>query len=106
VCEIVDEYDQEEPLVEPLGDGSMRVDAKMPIDEVNDLFGAQLPDEEWDTIGGLLFGHVGRVPLVGESVTVDGLVLKTDRVAGRRIQKVIVKRAPVTDDDSEAEDRR
>lgn len=90
VGEIVDEYDQEEPLVEPMGDGSMRVDAKMPIDEVNELFGSELPDEEWDTIGGLVFGLTGRVPLVGESVKFDGLLLTTDRVAGRRVQKVII----------------
>ncbi len=90
VGEIVDEYDQEEPLVEPMGDGSMRVDAKMPIDEVNELFGSKLPDEEWDTIGGLVFGLTGRVPLVGESVKFDGLLLTTDRVAGRRVQKVII----------------
>ncbi|MGI8407643.1 MAG: hemolysin family protein [Actinomycetota bacterium] len=90
VGEIVDEYDQEEPLIEPMGDGSMRVDAKMPIDEVNELFGSKLPDEEWDTIGGLVFGLTGRVPLVGESVKFDGLLLTTDRVAGRRVQKVII----------------
>lgn len=94
VGEIVDEYDQEEPLVEPMGDGSMRVDAKMPIDEVNELFGSELPDEEWDTIGGLVFGLTGRVPVVGESVRFDGLLLTTDRVAGRRVQKVIIMKAP------------
>lgn len=99
VGEIVDEYDQEEPLVEPMGDGSMRVDAKMPIDEVNELFGAELPDEEWDTIGGLVFGLTGRVPIVGESVKFDGLILKTDRVAGRRVQKVVITKAPPSEDD-------
>lgn len=92
VGEIVDEYDKEEPLVEPLDGGRMRFDAKMPIDEVNDLFGVELPDEEWDTVGGLVFGLTGRVPVPGESVHFDGLVFTTERVSGRRIKKVVVGR--------------
>ncbi|MDQ4094935.1 MAG: hemolysin family protein, partial [Actinomycetota bacterium] len=59
VGEIVDEYDQEEPLVEPVDDETIRVDAKMPIDEVNELLDVNLPHEEWDTVGGLVFGLTG-----------------------------------------------
>ncbi len=92
VGEIVDEYDQEEPLVEPLDDDTMRVDAKMPIDEVNELLHANLPHEEWDTVGGLVIGLTGRVPLVGETVRFDSLEFLTERVSGRRIQKVVIKR--------------
>ena len=95
VGEIVDEYDQEEPLVEPIDENTMRVDAKMPIDEVNDLFGVELPDEEWDTVGGLVFGLTGRVPVEGETVRFDGLLFQTERVTGRRIQKVVVKKSPI-----------
>jgi CBS domain containing-hemolysin-like protein len=94
VGEIVDEYDQEEPLVEPIDDRSMRVDAKMPIDEVNELLGVDLPDEEWDTVGGLVFGLTGRVPEPGESVRFDSVIFTTERVTGRRIQKVVITRAP------------
>ena len=94
VGEIVDEYDQEEPLVEPIDDVTIRVDAKMPIDEVNELLGAELPDEEWDTVGGLVFGLTGRVPVPGERVKFDSLEFMTERVSGRRIQKVVIKKLP------------
>jgi CBS domain containing-hemolysin-like protein len=90
VGEIVDEYDKEEPLIEPIDDNTMRVDAKMPIDEVNELWSVDLPHEEWDTVGGLVFGLTGRVPLTGEVVRYDGLEFKTERVTGRRIQKVLI----------------
>lgn len=92
VGEIVDEYDKEEPLVEPIDDNTMRVDAKMPIDEVNDLFDVDLPHEEWDTVGGLVFGLTGRVPIQGEKVRLNGLEFTTERVTGRRIQKVVITR--------------
>jgi CBS domain containing-hemolysin-like protein len=92
VGEIVDEYDKEEPLVEPLGNGVIRVDAKMPIDEINELLDVELPHEEWNTVGGLVFGLLGRVPQEGESVRFDGIDFKTERITGRRIQKVIVSK--------------
>jgi CBS domain containing-hemolysin-like protein len=94
VGEIVDEYDQEEPLVEPIDDRTMRVDAKMPIDEVNELLGVELPHEEWDTVGGLVFGLTGRVPAVGELVRFDSIEFRTERVTGRRIQKVLITNVP------------
>lgn len=94
VGEIVDEYDQEEPLVEPIDDDTIRVDAKMPIDEVNELLGSELPHEEWDTVGGLVFGLTGRVPLVGETVKLDSIQFRTERVTGRRINKVVITRLP------------
>jgi CBS domain containing-hemolysin-like protein len=90
VGEIVDEYDKEEPLIEPIDDNTIRVDAKMPIDEVNELLGADLPHEEWDTVGGLVFGLTGRVPAVGETVRYDSLEFLTERVTGRRVQKVVI----------------
>jgi CBS domain containing-hemolysin-like protein len=94
VGEIVDEYDQEEPLVEPVDERTMRVDAKMPIDEVNELLGVDLPHDEWDTVGGLVFGLTGRVPTVGELVRFDSLEFRTERVTGRRIQKVLITKVP------------
>jgi len=90
VGEIVDEYDREEPLVEPVDADTIRVDAKMPIDEVNELLEVDLPHEEWDTVGGLVFGLTGRVPVPGESVRYDSLEFRTERVSGRRIQKVVI----------------
>ena len=101
VGEIVDEYDKEEPLVEPIDDETMRVDAKMPIDEVNELLGVDLPHEEWDTVGGLVFGLTGRVPVAGEKVKYDSIEFRTERVTGRRIQKVVIKKLPPEPDDEE-----
>jgi CBS domain containing-hemolysin-like protein len=98
VGEIVDEYDQEEPLVEPIDDHSLRVDAKMLIDEVNELLNVRLPHEEWDTVGGLVFGLTGRVPVAGEVVRFDSLEFRTERVTGRRIQKVVITKPAGSED--------
>jgi CBS domain containing-hemolysin-like protein len=94
VGEIVDEYDQEEPLVELVDEDTIRVDAKMPIDEVNELLDVELPHEEWDTVGGLVFGLTGRVPVAGEKVRYEPLEFTTERVTGRRIQKVVIRKLP------------
>ena len=102
VGEIVDEYDQEEPLVEPIDSDTIRVDAKMPIDEVNEMLNAELPDEEWDTVGGLVFGLTGRVPVPGERVKFDSLEFITERVTGRRIQKVVIRKLPPEAETAEA----
>jgi magnesium and cobalt exporter, CNNM family len=88
VGEIVDEFDVEDPLVEPLAGGGVRVDARTPLDEVNDLLNAGLPEGDWDTIGGLLYHHLGHVPVEGESVVVDGWQLTAQRIQGRRIGRV------------------
>ncbi len=96
VGEIVDEYDREENLVEQLSDAVWRLDARLPVDELNELLGTDLPDEEWDTLGGLLFGLLGHVPSPGERVEVENIRLTAERIRGRRIAKVLVKRLPVT----------
>ncbi len=92
VGEIVDEFDVEDPLVEPLAGGGVRVDARTALDEVNELLHAQLPEGDWDTIGGLLYHHLGHVPVEGESVVVDGWLLTAQRIQGRRIGRVRITR--------------
>ena len=72
----------------------MRVSARVSIDEVNELLEVNLPHEEWDTVGGLVFGLIGRVPKPGERVKYDGLEFETQRVSGRRIQQVVIRPAP------------
>jgi CBS domain containing-hemolysin-like protein len=91
--EIVDEFDVEDPMIEPLSDGGVRVDARMPLGEVNALLDAALPEGDWDTIGGLLLSALGRVPNEGESVDVDGWRLAAHRVHGRRIGRVNIRQA-------------
>ena len=82
VGEIADEYDVETPAVEQLPDGSLRVPGRTPIDEVSEVLGIELPDAEWDTVGGLVFNLLGHVPEEGETVRFQGLELRTERVAG------------------------
>ena len=88
VGEIVDEYDVEDAKWERLANGDYRVDARMPLDEVNELLAADLPDGDWDTIGGLVYSELGHVPHQGESVQVDGRRLTAEKVDGRRIERV------------------
>jgi magnesium and cobalt exporter, CNNM family len=88
VGEIVDEFDVEDPLVEPLAGGGVRVDARTPLDEVNELLHSELPEGDWDTIGGLLYHRLGHVPVEGESVVVGGWQLTAQRIQGRRIGRV------------------
>ena len=66
----------------------MRVNARMPVDEVNELLHAELPEGDWDTIGGLLLDQLGRVAAEGDTAEVDGFVLRAERVKGRRIGRV------------------
>ncbi|MCU0310267.1 MAG: hemolysin family protein [Acidimicrobiales bacterium] len=94
VGEIVDETDREEPMVEPLPGGAVLVQAQMGIDEVNDLLGLELPEGDWDTLGGLVFHLAGHVPAEGEVVEADGRLLHVERVKGRRIATIRVDPAP------------
>ncbi|HEV2760688.1 MAG TPA: hemolysin family protein [Acidimicrobiales bacterium] len=98
VGEIVDEYDVEEPPIEPLPGGDVRVNARMPIDELNDLLEAEFPEGDYDTVGGLVYFLLGHVPAEGETVDYDGRRLRAERVQGRRIGRVrISKLEPVAD---------
>jgi CBS domain containing-hemolysin-like protein len=94
VGEIADEYDVDEPQVQPLEDGAYLVDGRTAIDEVNELLDKQLPHEEWDTVGGLIMGLLGAIPLEGEEVRFDDLLFRAERVQGRRIAKVLITLAP------------
>ena len=92
VGEIADEYDVEEPMVTPLESGGYLVDARLNVDDLSALVEAELPDEDWDTVGGLVLGLAGRVPREGESFELDQVVLTADRVQGRRVSRVRINR--------------
>jgi putative hemolysin len=92
VGEITDEYDTEEPELEQVADDVFRVDGKLSIDEVNELLDVELPDEEWDTVGGLMLGLLGSIPDEGEEVSFQNLRFTAERVDGRRISKVLITR--------------
>ena len=103
VGEITDEYDQEEPEMEPVGDGVYRVSGKASVDDVNELLDVELPDEEWDTVAGLVLDLFGKIPRQGEEVTFQGLRFRAEEVQGRRIAKVLITPAPAPDLDPEEE---
>jgi CBS domain containing-hemolysin-like protein len=88
VGEIVDEYDVEVPRVERLADGCLLVAGATPIDEVNELLEIELPETDWDTVGGLIFNLLGHVPVEGEAVEFQGFEFRAERVQGRRILTV------------------
>jgi CBS domain containing-hemolysin-like protein len=92
VGEISDEYDREEPEVIQVADGIFRVDGKVGIDEVNELLDVELPDEEWDTVGGLMLGLLGSIPAEGQEVAFQDLTFAAEQVRGRRIAKVLITR--------------
>jgi CBS domain containing-hemolysin-like protein len=91
VGEITDEYDIEEPSVERLANGALRVPGRTSIDDVNELLDVDLPNDEWDTVGGLVFNTLGHVPVPGECLTVDGLEFCAERIQGPRIVSVIIR---------------
>jgi CBS domain containing-hemolysin-like protein len=103
VGEITDEYDVDEPQVEELPGGAFRVPGRTPIDEVNELLDAELPQEEWDTVGGLVLDALGHVPIEGECARVDGLEFCAERVQGRRIVLVRISRTSEPPRPTEAE---
>lgn len=103
VGEIVDEYDTEAAEAVELGDGSYRVSARMSIDDLGELFDLELDDDEVDTVGGLLAKALGRVPIVGSTVAVDGVTLRADRLEGRRnrVSHIIAAAVPKEETDLE-----
>ncbi len=104
VGEIVDEFDVEDPMIEPLAGGAVRVNARMAVDEVNDLLDAELPEGDWDSIGGLLFHLLGHVPVEGESTESEGWQLRAEQVQGRRIGAVRLERMTPADAATERDD--
>ena len=87
VGEIEDEFDVPEQQIEQTGDDSYRVDGMFPIEEFNEHFGADLPDEDFHTVAGFVFGQLGRAPEPGDDVSYDGMRFDVDGVEGTRIDR-------------------
>jgi CBS domain containing-hemolysin-like protein len=90
VGDIADEHDVEESDVLSLGEGRYRVDASLPIHDLNRRLGVELPYDRWNTVGGLLYALLGTVPTEGESVELEGLRFTAERVHRRRVATVLV----------------
>jgi len=92
VGEIADESDLEESLISRTSEG-WDVDARLPVDDLVNVTGVDLPDEEWDTVGGLVLGLAERIPEEGEVFTHERLILRVSRMQGRRVAEVSVRLA-------------
>ncbi len=90
VGEIRDEYDVEEAMIEEVSDNEALFDARVSIRDVNDTLDLELEDEDFDTLGGLLYHELGKVPSVGDEVRVDGALVTVLSTTGRRVRKVRV----------------
>jgi magnesium and cobalt exporter, CNNM family len=106
VGEIEDEFDVPEEQIEQIDDDTYRIDGMFPIDEFNERFGADLPDEDFHTVGGFVFGQLGRAPEPGDDVAYDGMRFDVLEVDGNRIDWIAVEfvERPAPPDDLTAAD--
>jgi magnesium and cobalt transporter len=89
--EILDEFeDSEAPLIQSLGLDSFRVDAMLPIDDLNDLLDTSFGSDDFDTVGGLVYSSIGKIPRPGEHAVLDGFRFTVERVRAQRILLVRV----------------
>jgi len=91
VGEIEDEYDLPDESVERLDDGRIRVDGTFPIDDFNEQFGQELPQEDYHTVAGFVFGALGRAAETGDEVLHDGLRFQVVDVDGPRIERLEIE---------------
>jgi putative hemolysin len=94
VGEIADEFDLPDETIERIDEDTIRIDGTFPIDDFNEQFGFDLPQEDYHTVAGFVFGELGRAALPGDEVTYDGVVFRVDSVEGQRIEKLTVKFQP------------
>ncbi len=92
--EIREEHDREEKEIAVRPDGTHRVLGKTPIHRFNEAFGTDLPDQEWDTVAGVLLHEFGRLPGRGDSIALGALRFTVERLKGIRIAEVVVQRIP------------
>ena len=91
VGEIRDEFDEEEPSVREMEDGGYAVDGRIPIGVVNNALDADFESGDFETIGGLVLGELGRPPEVGDEVRANGHIIQVDEIDGPRVAQVIVR---------------
>ncbi|MDO5727977.1 MAG: hemolysin family protein [Bowdeniella nasicola] len=103
VGELQDEHDHAEPEVEELDDDWWRIPARLAVDDLGEIFDLPIDDDDVDTVGGLLQKTLGRVPIEGSNVEVQGLYLQAERAGGRRnqIQTVLARRVEEEDEERE-----
>ena len=104
VGEIQDEYDREELTIQRLTDTEAILDARVSLDQLNELFELQIEGEDFDTVGGFVYQELGRMPAPGDEVQADGITMRVLSTLGHRIKKVRVTKRPIAaEGDEEAE---
>jgi CBS domain containing-hemolysin-like protein len=103
VGEIQDEFDEPEATIEPIGEDTYAIDGRIPISNVNEYFELDLPNEDFDTIGGYVLGALGRPPEPGDVVEVDDATLRVKSVEGPRVSMLTFERSEGRDRDTEEE---
>ncbi len=91
VGEIQDEFDEDEASIEEIGENLFAIDGRIPISDVNDRFHLDLPNEDFDTIGGYILGSLGRPPDVGDTVEAEGVTLNVKSVDGPRVSMLTLR---------------
>ena len=108
VGEIQDEYDEEEPLLEMLDDDRARIDGRAAVEDLLDIWDIRTPledEDEYDTVGGLVYHRIGGVPSPGDEIRIGSLRLTVETTDGRRVGKVLaVRDRPVTDESASEDD--
>ncbi|GAB6138331.1 hemolysin family protein [Halanaerobaculum tunisiense] len=91
VGDIQDEYDEEEKLIKMIEEDELLVDGRVDIDEINQVLGANLPEEDYETISGFILSMLGYVPEAGEKIEFEDLTIEVEKVVQRRISQVKIK---------------
>jgi magnesium and cobalt transporter len=94
VGEIADEHEEEEPTIVDVGDGEYLVNGLLRVETLQERLGTELSDENYETVAGLIFTTLGRVPNAGAVVTKNGWKFTVDRADRKRIYRVKVQRDP------------
>jgi putative hemolysin len=107
VGEIEDEFDLPDETIERIDDDTIRIDGTFPIDDFNEQFDCALPQEDYHTMAGFVFGELGRTAAPGDEVQHDGLLFKVESVEGQRIDRLVVtfqpwRRPEQRDEDNDA----
>ena len=91
IGDIMDEYDNEEVWIVPNQDGSLTVDARLDVEDLEDYLGVDLPEGKFESVGGLIISLLGRVPAKGEKIVVGGIEMEILHATDRKIEKIIVR---------------
>ncbi|MGQ9572323.1 MAG: hemolysin family protein [Dehalococcoidia bacterium] len=95
VGDIADEFDVEEETIHRVSETEAILDARVSIDALQELFGIEVEEGDFDTVGGFVFSHLGKMPSVGEEIEVNGLIVRILSVSGRRIKRLrVIKQEP------------